>query len=259
LRKTVKLSSTVQKGMRVLEAFDARNRTLTLAELTEATKLDKSAVIRLTQTFLDLGYLRRNPKTKRFRLSPRILSFGVAYLGHNPLVAYGMPRIQKLASQTGLQAELSELDGTEAVVLASAPGRKKLSDVSAPPIGVREPAFVVSPGRAILSHLPREETRAVVTASQRRKFTRHTRTGVEEILELFGEFARLGYSWNDREHNPIRVGIGAPVFDFTGLPIAAISITTDVHDHTLSEARRRFAPLVVATAKAITLAYQRSD
>ncbi|MHB1219886.1 MAG: IclR family transcriptional regulator [Alphaproteobacteria bacterium] len=253
----MKSSSTVEKAIQILEAFDAHHRALTLTDLVEATGLEKTAVIRLSLTLQKLGYLRRNTRTKRFRLAPRVLSLTVAYLGQNPLVASALPRIQKLASQTGLQVELSELDGTESVIIASAAGRKKLSDVRSPPIGVREPAFVVSPGRAILAHLPREDVRRFLMESRRIKYTRHTNVELEEILRLLEEFVRAGHSWNDRGHNLARIGIGAPIFGFDQTPIAAISITADARELNIAEARRRFASAVMATAADITGAYLR--
>ncbi len=68
--------ASLGRGIRILEAFDQSPRSLGLAELTELTGMNRSAVQRFLHTWEQLGYLAKDPATRRFALTPRVLALG---------------------------------------------------------------------------------------------------------------------------------------------------------------------------------------
>ena len=67
--------NAVEKAMRVLMAFDGRQRHLSLSQIAALTRLDLSAAQRFTFTLAELGYLTKDPRTRKYELSPRLLEF----------------------------------------------------------------------------------------------------------------------------------------------------------------------------------------
>ena len=87
---------SLEKGARVLSAFNERHSTLGLTEIASLTGLDKSAVQRLTNTLHQIGYLNKDPESRRYRPSLKFLELGNAYLWSDPLVQLAMQAVLTL-------------------------------------------------------------------------------------------------------------------------------------------------------------------
>ena len=61
-------NQSLEKGLAVLRAFSARRRTMTLADVAEATDITRSSAQRMVFTLEKLGYVRKHPKTRRYQL-----------------------------------------------------------------------------------------------------------------------------------------------------------------------------------------------
>src|SRR5689334_12818198 len=88
---------SVEKAMKVLTAFDGSKRQLSLSEIASLTDLDNSAAQRFTYTLSVLGYLVKDPATRKYELSVRLLDFTYHYLASSDLVQRAAPVLQKLA------------------------------------------------------------------------------------------------------------------------------------------------------------------
>ena len=79
--------SSVEKAFQILRAFEARERSLSLTEISELTGLDKSSVQRFTYTLAALGYLHKDAEARRYTISPKIMSLGMIYLRTDPILS----------------------------------------------------------------------------------------------------------------------------------------------------------------------------
>jgi len=253
------LAKTLLKGLKVMESFDAGHRELSLTEIVNMTGIEISGARRLLTTLVSAGYLNQDRRTRRYRLAPKIVSWSVAYLGNDPLVACAYPILQNVSNETGYQFELSVLSGADCVVLLSTVGTKeKISFVKGPSVGVREPAFCSSTGLAILSHMPAGAAYELITSVPRRKVTDHTVTDIDRVMQFITETRERGYSVTDRSCHPRAISIGAAVLDYASHPAGAVCITVDVNDVSLERAATELSGIVSRTAQAVSLAYQRS-
>ena len=75
---------SLARGLTVLQAFSAERPRLGLQQLAQVTGFNKTAVQRLTDTLMSLGFLGRN-EYKEFYLEPKVLSLGFAYLNGSEL------------------------------------------------------------------------------------------------------------------------------------------------------------------------------
>lgn len=257
--KTANTAGTLLKGLQVLEAFDAGHRELSLTEVVRLTGLEISGARRLLFTFVSAGYLDQDSRTRRYRLSAKVLRWSVAFLGADPLVSCAYPILENISRETGRQFELSVLKGDTCVLLLSMPGEKgKLSFIDGPSIGVREPAFCSSTGIAILSRLSSRSVFDLLSACPRKKLTKHTVTDIDQVMGFVADAHDRGYSLTDRSCHPRAISIGAPVVDYAGQPAAAIAISLEAGQFSLSQAVSEFSEIVVKTAQSISHAYQRA-
>src|SRR5699024_12679272 len=94
-----------------MEAF-GQTPTMTLTHAVEATGLSRATVRRFLHTLTALGYMRASGKT--FRLTPKLMNLGFAYLASQPLVELVDPVLANLSEQSGQSTSVS-LSATTAV------------------------------------------------------------------------------------------------------------------------------------------------
>lgn len=249
-RQDALLVRSLEKGFRVLAAFDAGRPSMSLTEIAAATGLDKPAAQRFTHTLERLGYLAKDPATRRYALTTRTLDLGHHYTRSNPLIQRALPYMQLLSQQAEEAVSLSVLDGTEIVYVLRFMSRHMLSTNVT--VGTRLPAYCSSPGLAILSRLAPDKARAILEASDRRALTPATVHEMPALLDKIAHAARRGYAHAFEEIYPGDLSFAAAVTDAAGAPLGAVSISVSRLRCTREDAERRFAPLVVGAAQAMS-------
>ncbi|AZC30231.1 IclR family transcriptional regulator [Pseudomonas chlororaphis] len=242
-------NQSLEKGLAVLRAFNAAQRTMNLAEIAEAAEINKSSAQRMIHTLEQLGYVRKHPQTKRFQLTPRVMEIGYNYLAADTLVDVANPFLAELAQVTGETTNLTEPDGLDMVYVARFVAPKFIPIHM--PIGSRIPMYCTGSGRAYLSALPDQEALAMLQASDRQAHTRHTLTEVDAIHGQIVATRQRGYALNQEELFLGDMSIAAPIIGSQGLPVAAVHVVIPSSRWTLEEAERKLAPSVIECARAI--------
>jgi PcaR/PcaU/PobR family beta-ketoadipate pathway transcriptional regulator len=241
---------SLAKGLLVLRVFDEAHRTMSLGEIAAASGLDKSAAQRSVHTLAALGYLRQDPRSRHYGLAPKVLELGFAYLRADELVGRATPHLMAANRRSEETVNLTEPDGTEMVYVARVPSRHAVSvDVV---LGTRLPMYCTAPGRAILAFLPEEEAQDVLARSRRVALTPHTVTEPGAILGRLARARAEGFALADQEVYVGDISVAAPVFDFSGRPVAAVNIAVPAARWSVTACLARLAPEVVATARAIS-------
>jgi len=241
---------SVEKAFRVLTAFDAKRRTLSLSQLAQATGMDVSATQRFAHTLQRLGYLHKDPHTRHFELTTLTLAPAYHYTQSNPLLRRAVPYLVQLSSSTEEATNLSVLESTHIVFVARFISRHGLQvNLS---VGTRMPAYCTGPGIAILSQLPRTEADAILRASKLKPYTPHTTWRMPDLLAKLEVAAMRGYAVCVDEMTMNDISVAAPVLDTDGRPIAAVNVGVSKLRIDATAAEAQFAPLVVATAQAIS-------
>lgn len=245
-------NQSLEKGLEVLRAFDAAHRTLTLAELADLTGMSKASAQRTVHTLQVLGYVGKHPQTRRFQLLPKVIELGFNYIAAHPLIRTAHPYLSQLANASGETATLSEAVGTDMVYVAQLLTTKFIPVLT--PVGMRVPMYCTSIGRAWLSCLGDDEARALLASAPRPARTTATLTAVDEIMARVAECRRVGFATNCEELFLGDMGIGAPVVDSRGRPVAAVHIAPPTSRWTMEDAQRKLGPMVIECARAISQA-----
>jgi len=241
---------SVAKAFRVLDVFDPTRPSLSLTQLAAATDLDKSATQRFAHSLVKLGFLRKDPETKRFELAPRNLDLGYRYLSTNRTLDRAMPYLLQLSKETEETVNLTMLDGTDIVYLARFVSRHVLSiDVM---VGTRLPAYCTAPGIAMLSRLPREQARDILLRSNLVAYTPNTTYQLSDLERKIEKAAHAGYDLACEERIRGDLSIAAPVVSADGSAEAAVNIGVSRARYTPQAAEEKFAQLIVTTAAAIS-------
>lgn len=242
--------SGTEKGLRVLRAFYNEPKPLSLTEIAESTGMGRSAAQRFLYTLKALGYLRHDPTTRRYSLSPKVLDFGYAYLRNDGLIEQSFPYLLEASKRTDETINLTELDDTEVIYVSRFPSRRVISvDIV---LGARLPTFCTAPGRAMLAQLPDARVKGILDRSRREPRTPFTQTGRDTILALLPEIRRKGYALSNQESYVGDLSAAAPVLNHHGEVVAAVNIAVPTPRWTIEQLEQKLAPVVVETARAIS-------
>lgn len=240
---------SLEKGLAVIRAFSASRRHMNLPEIAEAARITKSAAQRFAFTLEALGYLRKDPKSKRYSLTPRCLDLGYGYLQANWLIDHANPFLLELNRKCEETVNLSEPDGTDVVFVARFPSHKHIAIHM--PLGRRLPMFCTASGRAYLSALPEGEADELLGRCSPQAFTPKTITDLRAIRVLVAEARRNGYAWANEEYFRGDINVAAPVRDANGKALGAINVSLPTSRWTLEAGRERIAPMLLETVRAI--------
>jgi len=242
---------SVEKAFQVLTAFSAERPTMGMSQLMQATGMDKSTVQRFAHTLCELGYLHKDPETKRFQLTARTLRPAYHYTQSNPLVRLAAPYLTEMRRHTGEPpVSLTVLDGCDLVYVLRLLSTHSLTSTVV--VGAHVPAFCVAAGLAILSRLPEDKARAVLERSDLRRYTERTEIRIPEIMKRLETVRSRGYVVCVDEYIYNNSTIAAPVLGSDGIAVGAVSISPSPKLFTPQQIEREFSEILVNTVNLIS-------
>ena len=248
--KSAMFVHSVAKAFAVLRAFDSGQRTMSLGEIAASVGISKSAAQRFTHTLGTLGYIRKDPSSRRWMLTPKNLDIGSAYLATDPLLETANPHLVELNHACGESVNLSEPDGQDMVFMARFTSHSR-SYVQMP-FGMRIPMFCTASGRAYLSTLPAAEAESIIAASSLHPFTAATETSAEAVLSMVSRARERGFATASEEFYLGDLNIAAPLVGPDGKGIGAINISGPTVRWNIPKMEAELAPLLMQAARNIS-------
>ena len=144
------LSTTLIRGLEVLQCFTDKDAALSNAELARRLDMNRPAVSRLCKTLMHVGYLRRDEKGM-FRLAPHLLSLTYPLLAAMPWRHEATDMMQDVAELTGGSMTLSIMSEDRFIQIKTVGAKDQYPHT--PEIGLNGPLLMSSTGRALLSLL----------------------------------------------------------------------------------------------------------
>jgi IclR family pca regulon transcriptional regulator len=239
---------SLERGLSVITAFGPDTPEMTLSEVARETGLTRAGARRFLLTLVDLGFVRFDGK--RFRLAPKVLSLGYAYLSSLSLPGIAEPHLEWLVGETHESSSMSVLDGGDIVYVARVPTSRIMT--VAINVGTRFPAYATSMGRVLLAGLDDAALASYLAQVVVDPLTAYTVTSADQLRAKVLEVRRLGYGLVDQELEPGLRSLAAPVRNKAGRVVAAVNVSSHVSRITKEKARRQFLPPLLEAAAAIS-------
>jgi len=211
--------NSLRRGLEVLLAFGRQSEAMSITEMALATGMPPAAARRMLLTLGDLGYVVQ--AGKRFRLGPRVLDLGYAYLASMPLWQIVQPVTERISEAFAVSSSAAVLDGTEIVHVVRANNRQPSSVLVS--TGTRQPAHVTAMGRVLLAHL---EEGALAAALAGVSFTAYTPRSVKDrgrLLKILADVRRQDFALVDEELEFGLRAVAVPLRNRRGEVVAAIN------------------------------------
>lgn len=238
---------SLERGLSVIAAFGPNSPELTLSEVARATGLTRAAARRFLLTLVDLGYMRFDGKL--FRLAPKVLGLGYAYLSSLSLPGIAEPHLEELVRRTRESSSMSVLDGPDIVYVARVPTSRIMT--VAINVGTRFPAYATSMGQVLLAGLAPDALEEYLSGLTVERFTDSTVRGADDLRTRLEKVRVAGYALVDQELEAGLRSIAAPVRNRQGRVVAAVNVSSHVSRITKERARREFLPPLLETVAAI--------
>jgi IclR family KDG regulon transcriptional repressor len=213
-------NSTVDRALRVLDAFLTEERELGVLEIARMVELDKSVIHRILTTLVRRGFLEQNPVSRRYRVGLRAWELGQRYVaGHQleELATAALTRVVENHPYT--TGSLSVLDGADVVVLLAVRSAGPVSVYVDP--GTRLPAALTASGRAVLAYAKLDEVTVAVRGGGA---AGHPRPRAAQVARDLAEIRATGHAVNRGVYFPGIATIAGCVRDSAGTPLGALSV-----------------------------------
>ncbi len=213
------MSSTIQRGLRVMEALARSEGPRGISELAQELDLDKSAVQRVFQTLLDAGYLER--AGTRYRPSLRLWEIGSTILAKHEVRRRIHPILRSAAHASRLTAFFALADYPEMLYVDKVEGELGRPASSEP--GERVPMRLTASGKAVLAHYDAKALRAAGAGKDKPLPAGEMRTLEREFVAIRAR----GYAVSEGGTAPHINSIATAVWGVDPLPLGSIALTSD--------------------------------
>ncbi len=251
--KNPEFLSTLERGLRVLVAFDEDHPEMTLSEVAARTGLSPAVVRRCLITLVELGYIGQHER--KFLLRPSVLTIGSAFLASMQIEQMVLPPLQSLRDSTGDSASLAVLSGLDILYVAHVSTDRRFR--VAANVGTRFPFHATSLGKAMAAHLAPDDRANLLITAPFQRFTERTVTEATAMEDRLRTIAARGYDSALDELDYGIVSVAVPLFGRNGRVIAAINCSTSTTRISQDELVRTRLPLLRQAADEIGAALKR--
>jgi len=214
---------TIQKAGEVLALFDREHAEWGVREVATRLKVAKSSAHDLMSSLAKLGFLNKT-EDNRYRLGWRLVTLSETLLATTELRKEAHPVLEDLAAQYQETIHLAVLDDTQAVYVDKLEGRQAVR-VELTSLGARLYAHCSALGKVLLAYSDEEEVKRIIQTAGLPRFTDNTITDEEELLQNLAKIRKQGFAYDLEEILPDLCCVAAPIYEYSGKVIAAISMS----------------------------------
>ncbi len=241
---------TLARAVELLDCFSLEHPELGVREVARMAKLSSSTAGRLLAALKDAGVLSQNPATRAYMIGPKVMVWAGIYSNTLDVRTKALDYMQELQRETQETISLYVRDGSDRVCVERLESPLNVRIVAR--IGRRLPLHAGSAGKVLLAFLPEDRQEEIIRSSTLEPLTPHT---ISDPVLLRGELERIrqaGYAVSRGEWLIEASGVAAPIFDYNGETVAAITISGPGQRFT-DEAFARYIPMILTVARKISI------
>jgi IclR family transcriptional regulator, KDG regulon repressor len=247
----------IDRAAQILDCFGFDHQELSVSEIGAKTHLHRSTAHRILMALEYNDLIQQNPESGKYRLGMKLFKLGHQVVSHLNLREICRPFLTRIMSETKETVHLAVLDEDQVLYLDKVEGPHALRMPSR--VGRHIPTYCTSLGKAMLSCLDDQEVKSIFRNQVLRPYTANTIKTLSQLLTNLRLIRKRGYAIDNEE---IEIGlrcVGAPIRDYTGAMVAAISVAAP-SARLSSQKIPAVGRLIVTTAEEISekLGYEKS-
>ena len=214
---------SIKKAASILNLFTQGYPELGPTEISVMLGMNKSTVIRLINTLVSVGLMRKTPRRGKYCLGRQIMSLAYASSKDTELESVCLPYLQQLRDETGETISLDIIEGDKRQCILIVEGNYPIK-LGAKVKGEYATLHAGSDSKLLLAFLPDEEIDRILQKTELTRYTKHTITNINTLKKEIENIRKKDYSISKEERWEYAFCISAPVRNYTGNVIAALSV-----------------------------------
>lgn len=233
-------SQVLSRGLRVLTQV-ARMGESGVRELARETGMSVTVVHRLVSSLAHQHYLEKNPESGKYRIGLQAFEVGRTYLRSARIETCAPPVLRNLVDSKKLNAFLAVMRDLSAVYLIAIQDFGHYDIRIAP--GSEVPLATTAMGKALLADLEDDEIIAKLSEYAEKRFSAFDMSHAHDFMAEINEIRNNGFAISEGGSFRGTTSVAAPVYNYTGRVIAAISIgrPTHIENHVSTDDMRDYA------------------
>lgn len=215
---------SVARALDLLEAFPKYGPEIGLSRMAALINLNKATAYRLLTTLEERGYVERSPEDRKYRLGVRAFELGAYFQNQLEVRRDALPHLQAIVEASGEAAFLCVREGDEALCVERVEAEHQVN-IFALRVGGKQPLHCGGAPRALLVGMTDIELQAFAARTGLPALTSYTLTTLDRLFQDVHLTRRQGYVVSMNDVTLGIAAIGAPVYDYSGRVIAAVSLS----------------------------------
>lgn len=206
--------------LRIVAAHNAAG--MKIAEVANLAKLEQPTAHRIITALDSVGFLSRNPETRRYHLGPLLFELFTTAFPHFNIHEISLPEMRKLADVLGDSVLLTVRSGFDGVCLERQEGSYPIRTCTVD-VGRKRPLGIGAGSQVLLAALSINEVENIL--EQNRDRYAAANTTVEAVRDRITQIREQGYAYQEVLNFPEIKTMAVAVIGRTGHPLAGLSVT----------------------------------
>lgn len=213
----------LERGLLILEYMKENDRQLCISEIARALDYPANSVMRIMNALTHHGYTLRDPATKGFSLSNKMMRMGSGRAQHQNLMEQSLDVMRSIRDETGETVVISVMSQGEGIILDQIQGIHPFRFVCEP--GTRQAIHASASTKAILAFMADTERDPILAGIQFERLTDATIMSLGAFRKELREISRTGYAFDRAEALEGVHCAAAPILNAGGDPVASVTVT----------------------------------
>ncbi|MBZ4665988.1 IclR family transcriptional regulator [Mahella sp.] len=217
----INMNNSVERAFKIIEVMAKSDGPCELKAIAKQTELPASTAYRFLQSLMKLQYVKQD-ENQRYFLTFKVVELANHVRRQSNLITIGQPHLKELSLKCGESAFMAVEENMTALYVCSIEG-PALTVKTFQRIGHQAPLHGTGVGKILLSDMTDEEIKRYAETTGLKKYTEKTITSLNGLLAEINKIRKQGYAIDDEECELGAKCVAAPVRDYTGKIVAAIS------------------------------------
>lgn len=232
---TASQQSTVARALELLDCLAESGGPMTVAEITRVMGVSRSTAYRLLRTLMAHGYVSESTTdSDGLQIGPKVLKLATSFLSRFEIRTVARPFLVSLRDTSQETVHLVVPHEGEVLHIEKVESMQPVRAYS--PVGLQEPMHCSAVGKAMLAVMPEAEVDAIIRQHGLPRKSPNTITDPEALKEHLRLARAQGIAINDVENEEGIRAVGVALAPYSGMPVAAISISGPAYRFTMEQA-----------------------
>ena len=249
MQKASKTNQSVEKTIQIIEVMASARQPLRLADIALQVQMPASTTLRMVNTLVKQGYAYQEPITLRYGLTLKFTQIGSQVNAQLSIRDIAHPVLTRLSQDFNESACLAIEEEMEIIYIDVVDGPDGLLKITQR-IGKRAPMHSTGVGKLLLTQYTPDKLALLMEKRGLIHLTPNTVSSLEDLERELDLIRQRGYALDDEECELGARCLAAPIRNYEGKIVAAISLSGPISRMNLKRIAE-VAPSLVAAADEI--------